>query len=299
MHVRAELGRGGHIGRPPTGAIVAAVLLLGAGAGVWFIAQRGAQSTSRIPDSIPFDTTTSIVAVLPPVPPVSSASATTDVVPTTAGVAPTPAVTAAPAVTATPPTVAAAPAPVTTVPAPITAALVAVTTLQTVPPVRDLVVEIAGQRYSTDGAGTIAVGDIDPASEVVVIGVLADPPVQQVQFLGWADGLGNAPRALHTLAGPVAELALSLSSRVTVALANGTTGYATVQFDTERGAVGVAVETPTWLVDRRAIRGDGGLTVQQLHYTVNTVVTSAGTEAATAQVFVATPEARWVVITAE
>ena len=299
MHVRAVLQRGGHIGRPPTGAIVAAVLLLGAGAGAWFIARDDAQSTSRIPDSIPFDTTTSIVAVLPPVPPVSSASATTDVIPTTAGVAPTPAVTAAPAVTATPPTVAAAPAPVTTVPAPITAALVAVTTLQTVPPIRDLVVEIGGQRYSTDGAGAIAVGTIDPAAEVVVIGVLAEPPVQQVQFLGWADMSGTAPRALRTLAGPVAELALSLSSRVTVALANGRAGYATVQFDTERGAVGVAVETPTWLVDQRAVRDDDGLTVQQLHYTVREVVTSAGTEAATAQVFVATPEARWVVITAE
>lgn len=269
MDVHAALGRRHRAIRPSTGAIVVGVLVLGAASvtAVW-ISSRGDDRSTSQPPAIPFDTTAPpAVAVLPPIPPASAGpvgGATIETVATSS------------TVTATAPPV---------------------RSLQTVPAVRDLIVEIGGRRHSTDGSGAITVAGLDPDAQVLVVGVLADPPIQKVEFVGWADGAGDAPRALRTLAGPVAWLALSLSSRVTVTLADGTTGPATAEFDTEGGAMRVAVGLPTWLVDRRAVRGDAGLTVQQLHYTASSVATSAGSASVAPQTFVATPEARWVVAT--
>jgi hypothetical protein len=265
MDVRAVLG-GRRTIRPATVAIAIAVLTLVAAAvtGAWISRWADDRSTPRLPDTIPFDTTATtappVVAVLPPVPPASAAQAVQATVST---------------VTATHP----------------------VTSLQTVPPVRDLIVEIGGQRYSSDASGAIPVAGLDPHAQVVVIGVLADPPIQQVEFLGWADGASNAPRALRTLSGPVASLALSLSSRVTVAVADGTTGPATVEFDTEDGPVFVELGAPTWLLDQRAVRGNAGLTVQQLQYTAKSFSRAARVSPLLPQVFLATPEAQWVLAT--
>ncbi len=259
MDVRPEERRRRSVARPALLVIAGVLVLTAAATAVW--TSRSSDDARRVAASIPFDTTVPpSVAVLPPVPP---SSARPTAAPATSTTATTPAIT--------------------------------VSTLQTVPPVRDLIVEIGGDRYSTDGSGAISVGGIDPAAEVVVIGVLANPPIQQVDFLGWADGGGAGPRALRSLAGPVASLGLSLSSRVVVGLVADTVDTATVRFESEDGPVLVPLDTPTWLPDRRAVPGETGLTVQQHHYIARRLITPDGAAPLAPQQFVATPEARWVI----
>jgi hypothetical protein len=219
--------------------------------------------------------------------------------------APPPRTAAPPAPTAAPPVPTSAPpvppttipAPTTTVP-PTTGAIISiqipVTTIQTAPPVRDVVVVIDGDVLSTDQHGTIEIDGVDPSAMVTVRGVRNDPPIQEVEVLGWADRSGSAPRTLGSLGGPVAYVLLALRSRVTVLLDPPTDQPAPVTFDTERGPVAVTAGTPTWLLDRRALRGRIPPTIEQLHYTARSVASDGSARPLLEQEFIATPEALWV-----
>ena len=91
------------------------------------------------------------------------------------------------ATTATGPPTTTAPTAAPTVP-PSSAARREVESLQTVPAIRDLVVEINGRRYATGADGTVAVLPEDRHGAVTVVGIRAEPALLQATFTGWADG---------------------------------------------------------------------------------------------------------------
>jgi hypothetical protein len=169
-----------------------------------------------------------------------------------------------------------------------------VTTLQTVPALRDVVVVINARQYVSAPDGSIAVDPADRHGAVEVVGIHSDPPLLQATFTGWADGVASATRALDEVDGPVAQLGFTVAYRVEVVA--GTAADGTVSFDSVAGAVSMPIGVPTFLAAARAVASVQGLTVETITYTARTITRGKGSAAITAAAFTPAPEALWRVL---
>ena len=172
-----------------------------------------------------------------------------------------------------------------------------VDTLQLVPAIRDVIVEVGGVRRSSDAFGRIDVSSASPDDVVELIGIEVTPAISRATFVSWADGETTAARPLSELTGPTAGLAIVVSNRVVVSLASeagsGAVADARVTFSSEAGSVELATGVLQWVPFARGVLSDQGLLAQQLTYS-STAVTAAGvTTPVTRQQFVASPEASW------
>ncbi len=249
----------------------------------------GPQLGSAIASSLRHDDgaapTVATTAQTPP----SSEPATSTTGPLVASEPPVPPLTARPVITS--PVATAAPQP-----------HIAVTALQTVPPVRDVIVDIGGVEMATDALGQLSVGELDDWMTIEIVGRDANPTLQQVTFTAWSDDDVSKIRAIRNLQGPVATIGVEISSRVVVEVvtADGTAvREASVAFDSPVGPVSLVAGAPQWLPAARAVPSAGGLVPQELTYTPTSVTLSDGTvHAATAQTLAATPEVLWQVVIA-
>jgi hypothetical protein len=166
-----------------------------------------------------------------------------------------------------------------------------VSTLQTVPTVRDLVVEINGHRYATADDGSIAIDPADRHGTATVVGVRDAPALLQATFTSWADGAPQPTRPLDEVDGPVAQLGFTINYRVVVKVGDATDG--TVSFDSAAGSVDVPVGVPTFVPAVRATRGDGPMTIEQITYTARTITRGGATSTLAGVTFTPAPEAVW------
>ena len=169
-----------------------------------------------------------------------------------------------------------------------------VTTLQTVPALRDVVVVINARQYVSAPDGTIAVDPADRHGSVEVVGIHSDPPLLQATFTGWADGVASATRPLDEVDGPVAQLGFTVSYRVEVVA--GTAADGTVSFDSVAGAVSLPIGVPTFVAAARAVAAVQGLTAETITYTARTITRGKGSAAITVATFTPAPEALWRVL---
>jgi len=193
--------------------------------------------------------------------------------------------------TSTTPTTAPVP-PATAAPVSTPAGLAepAVTTIRTVPAVRDVILDIDGRQVATDAAGTVTVTADEADAIVTVIGTVAEPAVQTATFGMWADGSTEPERSLDTVAGPVAEIGLLVRSRVVVAAVDPRAAGTTATFDTPFGAVDLELGAPAWVPATVAVASADGLVATDLTYSLRGL--SDGS-ASSAQTFRPTPEATW------
>jgi hypothetical protein len=205
-------------------------------------------------------------------------------------------VTSAPAVEVT--TATATPTP--TSPSSTTASAVSppapVTWIQTVPSVRDLIVRINGVNMATDGNGQISISPSEQEAMIEVVGRKDSPTLQQVAFTGWADGRTNPVRSLSEIPGPVAQVGVSVSSRVTVALDGIDAANARVDLGSVAEPISIFVGQPQWVVQTKAVANSGALFTQAITYTPTSITLRDSTVLTAApQQLAATPEALWTI----
>lgn len=173
---------------------------------------------------------------------------------------------------------------------------VAVTFIQTVPAVRDLIVRINGVDMATDGNGQISISPSEQAATIEVVGRNDSPTVQQVAFTGWADGRTNATRSLSEIPGPIAQIGVAVSSRVTVALDGIDTQNARVDLGSVAEPISIVVGQPQWVVQAKAVANSGALFTQAITYTPTSITLRDSTVLTPApQQLAATPEALWTI----
>ncbi|MET0458357.1 MAG: hypothetical protein ABW195_03870 [Ilumatobacteraceae bacterium] len=165
-----------------------------------------------------------------------------------------------------------------------------VTTIQTVPAVRDVIIEVGGQRMATDAGGAITLTGDEVDATVRVIGTVARPAVQTVDFAMWADGSAVAERPLDSLSGPVAQVGLVLRSRVVVRGAEPGQVGTTASFTSNVGDIDLTVDEPSWVPAAVAVASPDGLAPVAATYSLQAV--SEGTPSGS-QDFRPTPEATW------
>ena len=180
------------------------------------------------------------------------------------------------------------PAP-TTEPAPVVAA-VPVTRIQTVPAVRDVIIEVDGRQMATDASGAITLTGADSGGTLRVVGTVADPPVQTVEFATWGDGSPAPERLLGSLDGPVAQVGLLVRSRVVLRSPEPTAAGTTASFTSNAGVGQLPLDEPTWVPAAFAAPTADGLTAVDATYALEALSDGRPT---VAQVFRPTPEATW------
>ncbi|MCU1503008.1 MAG: hypothetical protein JWM12_2362 [Ilumatobacteraceae bacterium] len=171
-----------------------------------------------------------------------------------------------------------------------------VTHLQIVPAVRDVIVVVNGNRYTSDPDGTIALAPADRHGDAEVFGLGASPPLEHMDFIGWGDGDTHVVRPLDSLTGPLAQIAFSLSYRVQTAAGTIPPGQATVVFDTTIGRQVLTIGQPEWLVASRAVASPAGLVTEPVVYTALSFTRGPTTTPIAATNFTPSPEAVWVVV---
>ena len=177
-----------------------------------------------------------------------------------------------------------------------TTAVEPVTMLQTVPAVRDVIVEIGGVLMATDSNGRITVAD-GLRGTITVIGRESDPSLQQAQFSSWADGNTQPSRDAGELHGPVAQVGVTVLSRI-ITTVDGVADGATpptsaATFTSEAGPLTLTLGQPQWVPAIRAVIAGGGFAEQALHYTATSISTDGADSPVAPQQFVPTPEALW------
>ena len=168
---------------------------------------------------------------------------------------------------------------------------VAVSTLQIVPALRGVVVDIGGQRFVSDADGAIQVPSVRQHGVATVIGIADQPSLRRVGFLQWADGDRRTMRSLDSLSGPVAQIGFTLSYRVVVQVPGD--GPAVVRFTSEAGPVSLKNGSAQWVPAAQAVGGPGGLTTQEFSYVVSTYERGGVATPVPAQTFLSSPEALW------
>ena len=172
----------------------------------------------------------------------------------------------------------------------------AVDAIQTVPPIRDLLVVVDDRLEATDASGVLRLDATDRQATVRIIGPAADPPIEQVDFLSWADGSTDPERSLVSVTGPTVQVGLEIRSRVVVALGDGLpVGDEVVLGSEQVGQIRVPVGVPTWVISARAVRTDGKLIPQTVTYRAAAVITDNRLVAVEPTILRPTPEALWTV----
>ncbi|MEO6652616.1 MAG: hypothetical protein ABIP17_08165 [Ilumatobacteraceae bacterium] len=145
-----------------------------------------------------------------------------------------------------------------------------VVTIQTVPVVRNLIVEIDGRRVATDARGVIDLTPDEFDAEIAVIGVTAVPALSEVEFLQWSDGNTDEIRSAADMPGPVIELGLRVSNRVIVEIDGSAPPATFVTFVSDQvGQLAVPVGEETFVVSQQARPIDGALIAETVEYTVD------------------------------
>ncbi len=229
----------------------------------------GATSATTTPTSVATAiigdaTDTGAGTVVAPIVPVPAASQTTDI-PTT------------PAATAAPP------------------AAVEVSSIQVVPAVRDVIVQINGTMMASNDLGMIEVPPASRHGSITYIGIRSTPALRQVDFIGWDDGSQAATRPLDRLEGPTAQIGLVVRSRVMVTTTAPEPVAGDIQFTSEAGPLQLTIGQPTWVMSDRAIAGGEGFTPQSLTYSTQSLLSAGVALPVAVQSFTAAPEAQWMV----
>jgi hypothetical protein len=172
----------------------------------------------------------------------------------------------------------------------------AVDAIQTVPPIRDLLVVVDDRLEATDASGVLRLDATDRQATVRIIGPAADPPIERVDFLSWADGSTDPERSLVSVTGPTVQVGLEIRSRVVVALGDGVpVGDEVVLGSEQVGQIRVPVGVPTWVISARAVRTDGKLIPQTVTYRAAAVITDNRLVAVEPTILRPTPEALWTI----
>ncbi len=145
-----------------------------------------------------------------------------------------------------------------------------VVSIQTVPAVRNLIVEIDGRRVATDARGAIDLAPDDIDAEIEVIGLTAVPALSEVEFLQWSDGNTDQIRSVAEMPGPVIQLGLRVSNRVIVEIDESAPPATFVEFVSDQvGQFAVSVGEPTFLVSQQARPINEALLAETIEYTVD------------------------------
>ena len=172
----------------------------------------------------------------------------------------------------------------------------AVQEIQTVPPIRDLLLVVGDRLEATDAAGAVQLDATDLEATVRVIGPAADPPIEQVDFLAWDDGSIDPERTLESVTGPTVQVGLEIRIRVVVELGDGVPlGDEAVLRSEQVGQIRVPVGLPTWVISARAVRENGELIPQSVTYQAVAVISDNGLVAVEATNLRPTPEALWTI----
>ncbi|MEO6654167.1 MAG: hypothetical protein ABIP17_16090 [Ilumatobacteraceae bacterium] len=140
-----------------------------------------------------------------------------------------------------------------------------VVSIQTVPVVRNLIVEIGGRRVATDARGAIDLAPAEFEAEIEVIGLTAVPALSEVEFVQWSDGNTDRIRSAADMPGPVIELGLQVSNRVIVELDESAPQATFITFVSDQvGQFAVPVGEPTFLVSQQARAIDGALIAETI-----------------------------------
>ena len=215
--------------------------------------------------------------------------------------APPPADTSTPSTTPAPSTTP-PPGPATPSPTPAsvptsTTALQPVSAIQLVPAMRDVIVRIDGQDIASDADGIVRVPPSVTGTDVEFIGLRAQPALRLVEFGSWSDGDVDAVRNLAELQGPVVEMGLVVSNRVTVATSGPVADGSQIVFASEAGALTISAGQTTWVPASRAVSSAGAFEEQALSYTPVTLTVGAVSTALAPTPFDPSPEALWVIPT--
>lgn len=178
-------------------------------------------------------------------------------------------------------------------PATSAGALPEVERLQTVPPVRDFIVEIDGIEIASDAAGLIEVPPAHRHGTIRVVGRNANPPVQRIEFTTWPDGSADPTRPLDTVGGPSVSIGLIVSSRVMATISSNETPKASIRFDSLAGPFDVVVDEPVWLPALQSVARTTGMTTEPIIYTASEITIDGVTTELPVQRFFPTPEAKW------
>jgi hypothetical protein len=170
-----------------------------------------------------------------------------------------------------------------------------VETIELVPPLRDVVVEVDRVEFVSDANGTIAVPASLRGGSFSFIGVREQPPLRQVTFDRWADGTGSDRRSLAEVSGPVARIGVVEQRRITVWSSLATPAGTQVHLESQAGPLNLPVGTTTWVDAVRADDTDGALVTEELTYTADEIVVDGTVSPISPQTFSPTPEALWVV----
>jgi hypothetical protein len=182
----------------------------------------------------------------------------------------------------------------TTAPTPTIAPVPAVTVIQTVPPLRDVIVTIDGVRQASDAAGRIVLSPSQQQATVGVVGLETTPALQLATFSGWADGDVATTRSLASIAGPVAQIGFVISNRVVATAPAAEAG--SVRLSSDDQSLDLVLGQPTWVLSARADPIAGGVLVPRaFSYVARSVVVDGIESPVPWQVFAPTPEALWVV----
>ncbi len=171
---------------------------------------------------------------------------------------------------------------------------VLVSSLQVVPALPGVVVDIDGQQFVTDAQGTIDVPAARQHGTATVVGIADRPSLRRVGFLQWADGDRSAARSLDTVTGPVAQIGVTLSYRVVVQAPGD--GAAVVRFTSEVGPFSLVSGTTQWVPAAQAITTATGLSTQEFTYVAIAYERAGVVTPVTAHTFLSTPEALWTVV---
>lgn len=165
-------------------------------------------------------------------------------------------------------------------------------TIQIVPAVRDYRVKLGDQTLVSDSDGVISDPDATGTVPIELLGYTADPPLQEVNFVGWSDSSAGAARSFDLDRVHTVQLGVQIDHRVT-ALAGNASGIQPVEtlpFSSRLGQRTLVPGQPTWVPSERAERSANSRYESiPVHYTLTTDAS---------QGFEAGPEALWTIAVA-
>lgn len=168
--------------------------------------------------------------------------------------------------------------------------------IQLVPPLRDVIVEIDGEPVASDSSGRIVIDD--PVGDFVFGGVRAQPTIRRIALGGWSDGNLDDERELSEVDGPVTELGLVVSHRITIATTEATPDGTEVLFTSASGDVLVDAGKTSWVPATRAVLSDDGYVTRTLTYHAEALILADGTRVELdSRTFEPTPESLWTIST--
>lgn len=169
--------------------------------------------------------------------------------------------------------------------------------IQLVPALRDVIVRIDGQDIASDDEGVVLVPETSVGGDVGFVGLRAQPALREVSFGSWSDGDMRAERSLADLEGPVVEIGLVVSNRVTVSTRESVPAGSEIEFESPAGSMVLTVGRTAWVPSVRAVQSVEGFEEQSLFYTTRSLLTPEAVIEIGAADFEPTPEALWVVPT--